>query len=65
MAAFSENIFREDNFEAVQRATRCCYDYGANSSEAVEKVTTDQKHYYKMMLQPTFIFKEQYLTDKD
>ena len=30
----------EDEFESVL-ATLCCYEYGANSSEAVGKITTD------------------------
>ena len=31
-------------------ATFCCYDYGANASEAVEKIATDQKDYHKCSL---------------
>ena len=27
--------------------TFCRYDYGANASETVEKITTDQKDYHK------------------
>ena len=34
MAASSENFLSEDDFDAVL-ATFSCYDYGANSSEAV------------------------------
>ena len=36
MAASSENFLSEDDFEAV-----CCYGYGANPSEADEKIVTD------------------------
>ena len=25
----------------------CCYDYGANASEAVQKIDTNQKNYHK------------------
>ena len=39
MAASIENLFSEDNFEAVL-GTFCCYDYGANSSKAAEKMGT-------------------------
>ena len=49
MGAFSEDFLSEDDFEAVL-ATFCCYDYGANSSEAVEKIATDQKDYHKSSL---------------
>ena len=34
----------ENDIEAVL-ATLCCYDHGAKASEAVQKVTTDQKKY--------------------
>ena len=39
-------MFRENDFQAVL-ATLCCYDYGANASEAVQKTATDQKDYHK------------------
>ena len=39
-------ILSEDKFDTVL-ATFCCYDYGANSSETVEKITTDEKDYQK------------------
>ena len=42
MAAFSEDFLSGDDFETAL-ATFCCYDYGANSSNAVEKIATD--HY--------------------
>ena len=41
-----EELFSENDFEAVL-ATFCCYDYGANASEAVQKIATDQKDYHK------------------
>ena len=31
-------------------ASFCCYDYGANASEAVLKIATDQKVYHKRSL---------------
>ena len=36
----------ENYFEAVL-ATFCCYDYGANASEAFQKIATAQKEYHK------------------
>ena len=42
-----KNSMRSENdFEAVL-ATFCCYNYGANASEAVQKITTGQKDYRK------------------
>ena len=41
-----EKLFSENGFEAVL-ATLCCYDYGANASEAFQKIVTDQKDYNK------------------
>ena len=32
----------ENDFEAIL-TTFCCYDFGANASEAVQKIATDQK----------------------
>ena len=32
----------ENDFEAIL-TTFCCYDFGANTSEAVQKIATDQK----------------------
>ena len=43
---FCEEFLNENDFEAVL-ATFCCYDYGANSSEAVRKIAKDQKDYPK------------------
>ena len=40
MAPSSENCLSEDDFDTVL-VIFCCYDYGANSSEAVEKIATD------------------------
>ena len=43
---FCEELLSENDFEAVL-ATFCCYDHGAKASEAVQKITTDQKEYCK------------------
>ena len=43
---FCEGFLIEIDFEAVL-ATFRCYDYGANASEAVQKIATDQKDYQK------------------
>ena len=43
---FCEELLSENNFEAVL-ANFCCYDYGANSSEVVQKIATNQKDYHK------------------
>ena len=37
--AFGEELLSENDFEAVL-ANFCCYDYGANTSEAVQKIST-------------------------
>ena len=47
MAASSEDVLSEDGFEAVL-ATLCCYDYGANSSKAVEKIAMQLKRPQKV-----------------
>ena len=44
--SFCEELISDNDFEAVL-ATFCCYGYGANNSEAVQKIATDQKDYYK------------------
>ena len=36
---FCEELLSENNFEAVL-ANFCCYDYGANASEAVQNIST-------------------------
>ena len=36
-----EEFLSENDFEAVL-ATFCCYDYGANASEAVQKTAIDK-----------------------
>ena len=46
---FSEEVLSENDFEAVL-ATFCCYDHGAKASEAVQKITIDQKEYRKCSL---------------
>ena len=40
MDAFSQKRFSGDEFEAVL-AIFCCYEYGANASDTVEKITSD------------------------
>ena len=40
MAVSSDDFLSEQDFEAVL-VILCCYDYGANCSEAVEKIATD------------------------
>ena len=49
MAAFREKFFSENDFEAVL-PTFCCYDYSANASKAIEKITIDQKDYRRCPL---------------
>ena len=43
---FYEEMLSENDIEAVL-ATFCCYDNGVKASEAVQKITTDQKEYPK------------------
>ena len=43
---FCEELFSGNDSEAVF-ATFCCYDYGVNASEAVQKIATDFKDYHK------------------
>ena len=40
VSASSVDFLSENDFE-VDLTTFCCYDYGANSSEAVQKITAD------------------------
>ena len=44
--SFCEELPSENDFEAVL-ATSCCYDYDTNTSEAVQKIATDQNEYHK------------------
>ena len=39
---FCEELRSENDFATVL-ATFCCYDHGANTSETVQKIPTDQK----------------------
>ena len=39
-----EELLNENDIEAVL-VTFCCYHYGASASEAVQKITIDQKDY--------------------
>ena len=43
---FYEKLHSENDFETVW-ATFCCYDHGAKTSEAIQKIATDQKVYCK------------------
>ena len=54
LTGFSEEFLRKNNFEAVI-ATFCCYDYGVNAFEAIEKIVTDQKDYHKLLFIISFI----------
>ena len=49
MTVFSEKFLSESDFEAVL-ATFCCYDYGVDAFEAVERIAKDQKEYHKNSL---------------
>ena len=46
---FCEKLLSENDFKVVL-ATCCCNDDGANISEAVQKIATDQKDYHKCSL---------------
>ena len=48
-SGFREELLSENDFEAVW-ATFCLYEYGANASEAVQKIATVQKECYKCSL---------------
>ena len=37
---FCGELLSENDFDAVL-ATFCCYDHGANASQAIQKITTD------------------------
>ena len=41
---FCEELLKENDCKTVL-ATFFCYDYGANASEAVQKIATDHKEY--------------------
>ena len=43
--SFCEELLSENDFEAVL-ANFCCYDYGANVSEAVQKISTKTLELY-------------------
>ena len=43
---FCEELLSENDFEPVL-ANFCCYNYGANAFEAVQKIATDQKEYHE------------------
>ena len=45
---FCEELLSENDFEVVL-ATPCCYDYGTNDSEAVQKIARDQKDVVRVL----------------
>ena len=47
MAALNKEFLSGDEFEAVLDIF-CSYDYGENASEAVQKITTDEKDCHKL-----------------
>ena len=48
-ADFCEELLSKNDFEAIL-ATFCYYDHGLKASEAVQKISTDQKEYCKCSL---------------
>ena len=44
--SFCKELLSENDFEAVLAAFSC-YEYGANTSDADQKITADQKQYFK------------------
>ena len=46
---FCEELLSENDFEAVLDFF-CCYEHGANASEAAQKIATDQKEYHKSQI---------------
>ena len=45
-SGFHEEFLSENDFKPVLAAF-FCYDYGANASQAVQKIATDQKDYHE------------------
>ena len=45
-SGFCEDLLSEYDFESAL-PTLCCYGHGANVSEAVQKIATNQKDYHK------------------
>ena len=43
---FCEELFNENDFEAVL-VNFCRYDYGTNASEAVQKINTRTRQFFK------------------
>ena len=46
---FCEELLSENDFD-VLLATFCCYEHGANASETVQRIVTNQKEYSKYSL---------------
>ena len=44
--SFCQELLSESDFEAVPVIV-CCYVYGANVHEAVQKIATNQKEYFQ------------------
>ena len=59
MATFSEDFFSGVDFGAVL-AILSCYSYGANASEAVGKISTDEKDYHSHNLSSITVQKISY-----
>ena len=49
MAAFVKNYFSENDFATVL-TNFCCYDYGGNPSETVQKISTRTLELYASSL---------------
>ena len=49
MAACSDGFLYGDDF-VVTLAIFCSYGYGANASESVQEITTDEKGFYKYFM---------------
>ena len=53
--SFCEELLSENDFEAVL-ANFCCYDYGANTSEAVQKISTRTLELYANSLKQLILW---------
>ena len=55
VATFCEELLTENDFEAVL-VNFCCYDYGANASEAVQKISTSTLDLYANSLKQLILY---------
>ena len=55
VATFCEELLTENDFEAVS-VNFCCYDYGANASEAVQKISTSTLDLYANSLKQLILY---------